>query len=91
MFHPQQSNDYLRLSRTKKKVLSSKKSLPNHEEIDRATKLFLEQGGQIKKTSTLADMKKDSVFRANLEPESRLGMGSMVDDSWNCWDKQDYS
>ena len=30
------------------------------------------------------------VFRANLEPDSRLGMGSLVDDSWDCWEKKDY-
>ena len=30
------------------------------------------------------------VFRANVEPDSRLGMGSLVDDSWDCWEKKDY-
>jgi len=30
------------------------------------------------------------VFRANLEPDSRLGMGTLVDDSWDCWENKDY-
>ena len=73
------------------KVKSEKNSsrvLPTSEEIELATKAFLAKGGEIEKYSQ-NNAHKD-VFRANVEPDSRLGMGSLVDDSWDCWENKDY-
>ena len=69
---------------------NSSKGLPTSEEIELATKAFLAKGGEIEKYSQKFENAHKEVFRANLEPESRLGMGSLVDDSWDCWEKKDY-
>ena len=67
---------------------NSSKGLPTSEDIELATKAFLAKGGEIEKYSQNSAHR--DVFRANVEPESRLGMGSLVDDSWDCWEKKDY-
>ena len=69
---------------------NSSKGLPTSEEIELATKAFLEKGGEIEKYSQNAENAHKDVFRANLEPDSRLGMGSLVDDSWDCWENKDF-
>ena len=67
---------------------NSSKGLPTSKDIELATKAFLAKGGEIEKYSQNSAHR--AVFRANVEPESRLGMGSLVDDSWDCWEKKDY-
>lgn len=86
-----QSNRYG--SGSKIKVNSDKKNtkvLPTSEEIELATKAFLAKGGEIEKFSQNVESSQKDVFRANVEPDSRLGMGSLVDDSWDCWENKDY-
>ena len=86
-----QSNRFA--SGIKIKAKSGKNSsnvLPTSEEIELATKAFLAKGGEIEKYSQNSENAHRDVFRANVEPESRLGMGSLVDDSWDCWEKKDY-
>ena len=68
-----------------KNGINSTKENPTSEDIELATKAFLEKGGEIEKFAQETDNSHKDVFRANLEPESRLGMGSLVDDSWDCW------
>ena len=68
----------------------SSKGLPTSEDIELATKAFLAKGGEIEKYSQNSGDSHKDVFRANVEPDSRLGMGSLVDDSWDCWEKKDY-
>ena len=66
----------------------SSKGQPTSKDIELATKAFLAKGGEIEKYSQ-KNAHKD-VFRAIVEPDSRLGMWSLVDDSWDCWEKKDY-
>ena len=69
---------------------SSVKSKPSSEEIALATQEFLKKGGEIERISQHTTVSQNEVFRANVEPESRLGMGTLVDDSWDCWENKDY-
>ncbi len=69
---------------------NSSKGHPTSEEIENATKAFLEKGGEIEKYAQDAENDRRDVFRANVEADSRLGMGSLVDDSWDCWENKDY-
>ncbi|MBS1255654.1 MAG: hypothetical protein MAG581_01463 [Deltaproteobacteria bacterium] len=69
---------------------NSAKGLPTSEDIELATKAFLAKGGEIEKSSKNSENAHKDVFRANVEPDSRLGMGSLVDDSWDCWENKDY-
>ena len=66
------------------------KGQPTSEDIELATKAFLAKGGEIEKHSENSENTQNDVFRANVEPDSRLGMGSLVDDSWDCWENKDY-
>ena len=66
------------------------KGQPTSEDIELATKAFLAKGGEIEKYAQNSENARKDVFRANVEPESRLGMGSLVDDSCDCWEKKDY-
>ena len=86
-----QSNNFGSRSKIKdKSVKNSSKVLPTSEEIELATKAFLAKGGEIDKYSQNTENAHKDVFRANVEPDSRLGMGSLVDDSWDCWENKDY-
>ena len=86
-----QSNHFGSGSKIKaKSVKNSSKGFPTSEEIELATKAFLAKGGEIEKHSQNVDHAHKDVFRANVEPDSRLGMGSLVDDSWDCWENKDY-
>ena len=86
-----QSNRFGSGSKIKSKNSNnSSKGHPTSKEIELATKAFLAKGGEIEKFSQNAENANKDVFRANLEPESRLGMGSLVDDSWDCWENKDY-
>ena len=67
-----------------------KRSQPSSEDIELATKAFLNKGGEIERLSKNSEVTQKEVFRANLEPDSRLGMGTLVDDSWDCWENKDY-
>ena len=69
---------------------NSSKGFPTSVDIELATKAFLAKGGEIEKYSQNAENAHKDVFRANVEPDSRLGMGSLVDDSWDCWENKDY-
>ena len=71
-------------------VKNPSKVQPTSEDIELATKAFLAKGGEIEKYSQNSENACKEVFRANVEPDSRLGMGSLVDDSWDCWEKKDY-
>ena len=73
-----------------KSVKNSSKGLPTSEDIELATKAFLAKGGEIEKYSQNDEITQKDVFRANVEPDSRLGMGSLVDDSWDCWENKDF-
>ena len=86
-----QSNSFGSGNKSKsKRGKNSSNGHPTSEEIELATKAFLAKGGEIEKYSqNVEDVHKD-VFRANVEPDSRLGMGSLVDDSWDCWENKDY-
>ena len=86
-----QSNRFGSGSKIKdKSVKKNTKGLPTSEEIELATKAFLAKGGEIEKYSQNSENAHKDVFRANVEPDSRLGMGSLVDDSWDCWENKDY-
>ena len=85
-----QSNRFGSGNKIKAKSSNNSKGLPTSEDIELATKAFLEKGGEIEKCSQDSENAHKDVFRANVEPESRLGMGSLVDDSWDCWEKKDY-
>ena len=69
---------------------SSAKSKPSSEEIKLATQEFLKNGGEIERITQHTTVSHNEVFRANMEPESRLGMGTLVDESWDCWENKDY-
>ena len=66
------------------------KRKPSSEEIALATKEFLKNGGEFERISQHATVSQNEVFRANMEPESRLGIGTMADDSWDCWENKNY-
>jgi hypothetical protein len=68
----------------------SAKGKPSREDIELATMSFLKKGGEIVRFVENPALSKNEVFRANLEAESRLGMGTLVDDSWDCWENKDY-
>ena len=86
-----QSNRFGSGSKIKaKSSKNSSKGLPTSKDIELATKAFLAKGGEIEKYSQNSENAHRDVFRANVEPDSRLGMGSLVDDSWDCWEKKDY-
>ena len=77
--------------KAKKKVSKkSEKGRPSSEDIELATKNFLKKGGEIERVVQNPALSKNEVFRANLEADSRLGMGTLVDDSWDCWENKDY-
>ena len=69
---------------------NSSKGHPTSKEIELATKAYLSEGGKIDRVALNHGNAEKEVFRANLEPESRLGMGTLVDDSWDCWENKDY-
>ena len=69
---------------------NSKKSTPSSKDIEVATQAFLKKGGEIERVIPNNESSKNEVFRANLEPDSRLGMGTIVDESWDCWENKDY-
>ena len=69
---------------------NSTKGQPTSKDIELATQAFLSRGGEIERVSLNSGIAQNEVFRANLEPESRLGMGTLVDDSWDCWENKDY-
>ena len=86
-----QSNSFGLGSKIKAKSgKNSSKGGPTSEDIELATKAFLAKGGEIEKFSQNVESPQKDVFRANVEPDSRLGMGSLVDDSWDCWENKDY-
>ena len=58
--------------------------------IDAESQLKSLKGGEIEKYAQDAENAHRDVFRANVEADSRLGMGSLVDDSWDCWENKDY-
>ena len=66
------------------------KGQPTSEDIELATQAFLSKGGEIERVSLNSGIAQNDVFRANLWPDSRLGMGTLVDDSWDCWENKDY-
>jgi len=68
----------------------STKGQPTSKDIELATQAFLSKGGEIERVSLNSGIAQNDVFRANLEPDSRLGMGTLVDDSWDCWENKDY-
>ena len=77
----------------KAKVKVGKKSSegkPSSKDIELATKYFLKKGGEIERFVQNPALSKNEIFRANLEANSRLGMGTLVDDSWDCWENKDY-
>ena len=76
-------------SRAKGNVNSSKET-PTSKEIELATQAYLSEGGKIDRVSLNHGNTEKEVFRANLEPDSRLGMGTLVEDSWDCWENKDY-
>ena len=69
---------------------NSAKAKPSSEDIELATREFLKKGGEIEHVVQNPAVTQNEVFRANLEPDSRLGMGTLVDDSWDCWENKDY-
>ena len=69
---------------------NSTKDQPTSKDIALATQDFLSKGGEIERVSLNSEIAQNDVFRANLEPDSRLGMGTLVDDSWDCWENKDY-
>ena len=69
---------------------NSNRGLPSSKDIEIATQAYLKKGGEIEKVHPNHDTNKNEVYRANLEPESRLGMGTVVDESWDCWENKDY-
>ena len=79
-----------RKSRNDNKKSKSKNGLPSSKDIEIATQAFLKKGGEIERVNSNNEPSKKEVFRANLEPESRLGMGTIVDESWDCWENKEY-
>ena len=80
-------------NRSKDETKSGKNSTegqPTSKDIELATQAFLSKGGEIERVSLNPEIAQNDVFRANLEPDSRLGMGTLVDDSWDCWENKDY-
>ena len=73
-----------------KRIHGSNSGLPSSEDIEIATQAFLKKGGEIERVNTNPEDSQNEVFRANLEPESRLGMGTLVDESWDCWENKDF-
>ena len=73
-----------------KRIHGSNSGLPSSEDIEIATQAFLKKGGEIERVITNPEDSQNEVFRANLEPESRLGMGTLVDESWDCWENKDF-
>ena len=69
---------------------NSSKGLPSSKDIELATQVYLKKGGEIEKVIPNHESSKNEVYRANLEPESRLGMGTIVDESWDCWENKDF-
>ena len=69
---------------------NSTEGQPTSKDIELATQAFLSKGGEIERVSLNSEIAQNDVFRANLEPDSRLGMGTLVDDSWDCWENKDY-
>ena len=69
---------------------NSSKGTPTSKEIELATQAYLSEGGKIDRGALNHGNAEKEVFRANLEPDSRLGMGTLVDDSWDCWENKDY-
>ena len=69
---------------------NSSKGTPTSKEIELATKAYLSEGGKIDRVALNHGNAEKEVFRANLEADSRLGMGTLVDDSWDCWENKDY-
>ena len=66
------------------------KGQPTSKEIELATEAYLSEGGKIDRVALNHGKAEKDVFRANLEPDSRLGMGTLVDDSWDCWENKDH-
>ena len=79
-----------RKDRDVKNKKKSKKGTPSSKDIEIATQDFLKKGGEIERVISNNDSSKNDVFRANLEPDSRLGMGTVVDESWDCWENKDF-
>ena len=80
-------------NRSKAETKSGKNSTegqPTSKDIELETQAFLLKGGEIERVSLNSEIDQNDVFRANLEPDSRLGMGTLVDDSWDCWENKDY-
>ncbi len=73
-----------------KRGKNSNEGQPTSKDIELATQAFLSKGGEIERVSLNSEIAQNEVFRANLEPDSRLGMGTLVDDSWDCWENKDY-
>ena len=73
-----------------KAVQTLPKGHPTSKEIELATQAYLSEGGKIDRVALNHGNPEKEVFRANLEPDSRLGMGTLVDDSWDCWENKDY-
>ena len=69
---------------------NSSKGTPTSKEIELATQAYLSDGGKIDRVALNHGKAEKEVFRANLEADSRLGMGTLVDDSWDCWENKDY-
>jgi hypothetical protein len=68
----------------------SAKGKISSEDIELATKYFLKKGVKIEWFVHNPALSKNEIFRANLEADSRLGMGTLVDDSSDCWENKDY-
>ena len=69
---------------------NSSKGKTSCEDIELASKCFLKKGGEIERFVQNPALSKNEVFRANLEADSRLGMFTLMDDSWDCWGNKDY-
>jgi hypothetical protein len=69
---------------------NSSKGTPTSKEIELATQAYLSDGGKIDRVALNHGKAEKEVFRANVEADSRLGMGTLVDDSWDCWENKDY-
>ena len=68
----------------------SSKGKPSREDIELDTNYFLKKGVEIERFAQNTALSKNEAFRANLEADSRLGMGTLADDSWDCWENKDY-
>ena len=86
-----QGNDFGACRKAKAKVgKKSSKGKPSGKDIELATKYFLKKGVEIERFVHNPALSKNEIFRANLEADSRLGMGTLVDDSSDCWENKDY-